>query len=140
MKIITFEQDKMQIYSRGINESPDNKVTETKNFELDMFYIAHNNGVDYIQMDTTELMFFMQFIYSIDTFDLFADTDFQGVLNEVTDIYFSVEFNGVRELKPFKYSDYKNEDHVITSISDLMVCYDSGVFKDGLNINRIKSL
>ena len=139
MKLITFDLNDMVIYSRILNEAPNVDLVKSENFDLGQFYLAHNNGMDYIQMTGSELLFFIQFAYAMDTFDL-SEFGFEDVLNSNFDIYFAVEFNGVRELRSFKYSDYKTGDHIIKSLSHLITCYEAGAFKDGLNINRITAL
>ena len=65
MKLITFDLNDMIIYSRTLNEAPDADLVKSENFELDQFYLAHNNGMDYIQMNSSELMFFIQFTYAM---------------------------------------------------------------------------
>ena len=48
MKLITFDLNDMVIYSRTLNEAPNVDLVKSENFDLGQFYLAHNNGMDYI--------------------------------------------------------------------------------------------
>lgn len=136
MKIITLDREKMEIWFRRIDDAPDTKITKNNNFEENYFYLAHIDGISYLQFDASELMNFIKVIYGLSTMDLFEQDDLDNIISETCSIYYAVNFNGNKELRPFSYNNKR-----INTLSDLFkLYYEELEFKNGFNINLIKAL